>query len=105
MKRKSAKQSKRDAVLASIKKNLLEVNQRCSICGCRISYPPLQLMHILPRSLFPEYYTEEWNLVLGCHDCHTLFDDNVEFRQKQTHLFNQIAEHDEIGARRYFRLN
>lgn len=32
-----------------------------------------------------------------------LYDNDLEFRQKQTKLFNIVLEHDECAAHRYFR--
>lgn len=49
MKQISAKQQQRNKELQKIKNNLEK------ICGCQGN----DLAHILPKSLYPEYYTNE----------------------------------------------
>lgn len=73
--------------IASIKKRLVEANgNRCFFCGKEVG---VDAAHIFPISLFPEYETEEWNIILSCRKHHMMFDDgnyetilkipNVEF--------------------------
>ena len=75
------------------------LSERCCICGREAVDPA----HLLPRSTYPEYYTEEWNVVPMCREHHNLYDNDLEFRQKQTKLYNIVLEHDECAAHRYFR--
>lgn len=96
MRKYSKSRQKQENELNKIKKNL---NEFCVICGCRAS----DAAHLLPRSLFPEYISKEWNVVPMCRAHHDLYDSDVEFRQRQKKLFNQIAEHDLLAANRYFR--
>ena len=63
MKQVSKKQAKKNTELARIKKDL---SKRCYFCGMSGN----DLMHILPKSIFPEYYCEEWNLIIGCRFHH-----------------------------------
>ena len=98
----SKKQSTKNRKLAMIKKELFEVAPFCVIC--RRSGVLLDLMHLLPKGRFPEHYTNRKNLVLGCRECHTLFDDNREFRKQQTKLIEQVEAFDELGANQYFDL-
>ena len=97
IKQVSAKQSVKNAELTKIKKSL---PSNCIIpdCDCK----GIDLCHLLAKSLYPEYYTKEENLVRMCRIHHNLFDDCKEFRQKQTFLFNQVAEFDEMAANKYF---
>lgn len=61
-------------------------------------------MHVVPRSTYPEYIIEEWNLRIGCPECHHHYDNDRGFRQKQTELVNTVRQHDELAANRYFGL-
>jgi len=93
----SKKQAKRNRDLARIKTTLPVM---CEVCNKR---PAKDTMHLLPRSTFPEFYTAEWNLIGGCRCCHTEYDDNKEFRQKQKHLYEIVkANAGEQIAFRYF---
>ena len=56
MRKISKKQAKLNREVDRIKRNL---SPYCCICG-RESVDPA---HLLPRSTYPEYYTEEWNIV------------------------------------------
>lgn len=96
MKQVSTKQASKNRELAKIKSGL---PKRCFYCG---GYGN-ELMHILPKSIFPEYYTKPENLTIGCNMHHDLFDNNISFRQKQTKLFNQIVAFDRRAAIRYFK--
>ena len=93
----SKKQSTKNRAIAKIKVNL---NPICACKNCNNS--SVDPAHLLPRSTFPEYYTEEWNLVGMCRFCHDKFDNDKEFRQKQTHLYEIVKAHDELAAYRYF---
>lgn len=95
----STRQQQINRELRIIKRELPNV---CCICGKPCSCG--DLMHLLPRSLNPEYITEPWNLAIGCRSCHDQYDNNIEFRQKQIHIFGRLKEHDEQAARRYFRI-
>ena len=95
--RVSKKQSAKNAQLAKIKKELSPI---CVIpyCGCE----GVDLCHLLPKSLYPEYYTKRENLVRMCRRHHNKFDDSLLFRQLQTELFKQVASFDERAAIKYF---
>ena len=89
----SQKQAKKNLELQKIKNKM---EKRCYFCG---GYGN-QLMHILNRSTFPQYYTSGWNLVMGCYECHELFDHNVEFRKKCNSLCRQVIQNvnpEDIG--------
>lgn len=101
MKQVSTKQAHRNRELSRIKKELYkEHGEMCMICNKERS---TDLMHILPKSLWPEYYTEKWNLVLGCRNCHDLFDSSAAYRRK-TKLYAQVSQHEPKGAYRYFQM-
>lgn len=85
LKKVSKKQSKKNAELQKIKSGM---EKRCYFCG---GYGG-ELMHILNRSTFPQYYTKEWNLVMGCNIHHSMFDYSIEFRKKYNSLFKQVVE-------------
>jgi 5-methylcytosine-specific restriction endonuclease McrA len=96
----SKKQSQRNREIAESKKELIEQDCLCRICR---DSDNVQLMHILPKSLYPEYYTERWNHTLGCQRCHNKFDDDVNFRTKVDFLYDQVCAHDKRAADKYFR--
>jgi citrate lyase synthetase len=99
MKKVSDKQRKRNAEVARIKKTKPNT---CIICGQKGG----DAAHLLPRSTFPEYYTEPNNIVIMCRDCHCNFDDNISFRQQQTKLIESArtyATKEEIH--RYFDID
>ena len=98
MKNKSDKQKKKDRILSEYKK--LQPKQ-CVIC----LRPANDLCHLLPKSVWPEHYTEPDNLVIMCRDCHSQHDDNIEFRKRQTKLYNQAMKVDPLGANRYYGQN
>jgi nitrate/TMAO reductase-like tetraheme cytochrome c subunit len=97
MKRISEKQKLINRELHRQKKELSKI---CIICHGFGN----ELMHILPRSLFPEYILKTENLCIGCHECHDRFDNDITFRQEQTKLFDQVAAFDKQAAERYFKL-
>ena len=94
----SSKQSLRNRTLASIKKLQPKT---CVICG----RPADDLCHLLPKSVWPEWYTESLNLVIMCRSCHQQHDDNIRFRTRQDKLYNQVLKFDIIGANRYYGKN
>jgi len=98
MKKISKKQASRNAEIARIKKSLPDkcVIPYCYEYGC-------DLAHILPKGQYPEYYTKPENLVRMCRKHHNLFDNDIQFRQRQKHLFLQVADFDLRNAVRYFR--
>lgn len=97
MKRVSKLQSKRNRELDKIKRNL---SPYCCICK-RIAVDPA---HLLPRSIYPEYYTAVWNVVPMCRYHHSLYDGDREFRKNCTELVNIVRQHDELAANRHFGL-
>lgn len=97
MRKISSKQAARNREVARIKSKLPLF---CAICG----KPANDAAHLLPKSIYPEYYTHPLNLVILCREHHTRYDNDITFRRKQTKLFNQICRFDERAARRYFRL-
>lgn len=103
MNKVSTKQAAKNRELAKIKQAKLEQsNNRCVICG---RYEKnLDLIHLLPRSLYPEYITESWNLECACRSCHNDYD-NSAFCRRNSGLYDKIAKHDEKAAKKYFQLN
>lgn len=97
MRKVSKKQSMLNRAVAKIKASK---SDRCVICGR--SY--VDAAHLLPRSLYPEYYTEEWNIVPMCREHHTRYDNNRSFRRSCTELYEIVKAHDECAANRYFGL-
>ena len=97
MKKVSEKQAKRNKELIKIKNGLPE---KCAIPYCyKLG---TDLAHILPKSRFPEYYTEPKNLVRLCREHHTLFDYDKDFRRMQKDIFKQVAELDFKEAVKHF---
>lgn len=102
MRQISKRQQSKNLTLSKIKKSLIdESGYVCRICG---NYGN-DLMHLLPKSIFPEYYTESRNLIIGCRSCHDLFDNDLSFRKQQTSLISQCREYAlECDVNRYFDL-
>ena len=97
MKKVSDKQKIKDRELVKIKASLPKV---CYICGRNCN---CEGAHILPRSTFPEYYTLLTNLIPLCKECHFKFDNDLEFRQNQKHIFEIAKEIDKLAAIRHFK--
>ena len=97
MRKVSRKQSRINRELEKVRRRL---SPFCVLCGM----PAAAGAHLLPRSLYPEYYTEEWNLVPMCERHHYLYDNDISFRQQCHELYDRIKAHDERAADKYFRL-
>jgi 5-methylcytosine-specific restriction endonuclease McrA len=95
---KSKKQKARDTALANIRKNLPHV---CAICG---KSGPIEGAHLLPRSLYMEYYTKPENIAPLCPTCHHRYDNDLSFRRRQTKLIKRVQSFDTLAANRYFKL-
>lgn len=103
MKQKSDKQKKIDRIIAKSKHQLIRDNDNiCMICG---KYSTVQLAHLLPKSIYPEYYTLHENHALFCQECHYLYDNDIQFRQNQENFYKQICSFDKMAADKYFKLN
>jgi len=96
MRKKSKKQLEKDRQIGEIKKNLPPV---CEICG---KHTQGDLAHLLPKSVYPEHYTNPLNLVRLCRYCHDQYDSSINFRVLQTKLYERVKSFDEHGAFRYF---
>ena len=94
----SRKQASDNRILAKIKQEMTPV---CVICG---KWCVPDLMHLLPRSIYPQHKTNPLNLAIGCRICHNKYDNDIIFRRKQKRLYEQIKSFDEIGAYRYFKI-
>lgn len=93
--------NKQRAINVELRRIKRELPNKCAICGRTCEG---DLSHRLPRSLFPEYVTERWNLQILCRECHNKYDNDVSFRQTQREIFEELKQHDEQAARRYFRI-
>lgn len=96
MKQVSKKQAYKNRELSKIKSKL---DKKCFICG---NFGD-DLAHLLPKSIFPEHYTNENNLVIMCRTCHNLHDNDVTFRSKQLKCYFKAITFDLMGANRYYR--
>lgn len=79
--------------VAEIKKSLPEF---CAICGIPCKG---DAAHLLPKSTYPQYYTEPKNIVRLCRDCHNRYDNDKAFRAERLNLLNKVREfatHEEI---------
>lgn len=94
----SRKQASDNRILAKIK---AEMSPICVICG---KWCVPDLMHLLPRSIYPQHKTNPLNLAIGCRICHDKYDNDITFRRKQKHLYEQIKRFDEQGGYRYFKM-
>lgn len=97
MKQISNKQAQRNREIAKIKQNLPSF---CAICGRQA----VDAAHLVPKSIYPEHYTNPLNIVGLCRECHNRYDNNLSFRQRQKRLIDRVKSFDECAANRYFRL-
>ena len=97
MKQLSNKQSQRNREIIKIKHNLPSY---CAICG----RPAVDAAHLVPKSMYPEHYTNPRNIVGLCRECHNKYDNDLAFRRKQKRLIERVKSFDECAANRYFRL-
>lgn len=97
MRRVSIKQASLSREVARVKASKPD---RCVLCG----RPNTDAAHLLPRSMYPEYYTEDWNIVPMCREHHTRYDNERAFRRGCTELVEIVRGHDECAANRYFGL-
>jgi hypothetical protein len=90
MKRISDRQKRKNMTIAKIKRDLIEeTGNVCRICG---NYGN-ETAHLLPKGgQYCQYYTEPRNLVILCHSCHVLYDNDILFRREQESLKSQILE-------------
>lgn len=93
----SKTQAKKNHEVDKIKRTL---SPYCCLCGA----PAVDPAHLLPRSTYPEYYSESWNIVPMCRKHHDLYDSNRAFRRKCKVLVERVRQHDENAANRYFGL-
>lgn len=100
IKKVSRKQAKKNQEINRIKKDLDYV---CARCG---KYGVGDAAHIIPKSMFPQYYTEKWNIVIMCRMCHNEYDESKEVRESQARLFtralNNVNKEDKGRVMKYF---
>ncbi len=92
----SRKQGLKNRELAKIKNNLAPI---CVICG----RPGNDLAHLLNKNVYPQHYLNPYNLAIMCREHHNLYDNDIEFRQKQKRLYEQICSFDRQSADKYFK--
>lgn len=54
--------------------------------------------------MYPEHCTNPLNIVGLCRECHSKYDNNLVFGQKQKRLIERVKSFDECAANRYFHL-
>lgn len=97
MKKVSGKQAQRNRAVAKIKS---ELPPYCVICGRRAS----DAAHLVPKSVWPEHYTNPLNIVCLCRECHNKYDGDLSFRKLQVKLIRQVQSFDNLAANRHFQL-
>lgn len=97
MKQVSKKQAQRNRAVAKIKSDLPSF---CIICGKRST----DAAHLIPKSCYPEHYTNPLNIVCLCRECHNKYDNDISFRKLQVKLIRQVQSFDILAANRYFQL-
>lgn len=97
MKKVSSKQAQRNREIAKIKNHL---SPFCEICGRKAT----DAAHLLPKSIYPEYYTLKDNIVGLCRECHDKYDNDLTFRKRQKSLYERICKYDEEAAKRHFQI-
>ena len=100
MKQVSAKQARRNAELSRIK---AEKPNTCIFC----QLPCMQtdaLCHLLPKSVYPQYYTEPKNLWKGHFACHERYDNGTkEYLATLKHIVALVLRFaNECEIHRYF---
>jgi len=86
MKRVSKSQAEKNRRIAEIKRNLPKV---CFICGQPCTG---DAAHLLPKSTFPQYYTEPKNIVRMCRACHNRYDNDKDFRSGMLNIIIKVKE-------------
>lgn len=97
MKQVSIKQHRLNREVAKIKQGL---SPYCVICG----RPAIDAAHLVPKSMYPEHYTNPKNIVGLCRECHNKYDNDLSFRREQKRLIARVKSFDECAANRYFDL-
>ena len=94
--------SKKQAIITfnTIHKKELQIinDNKCFFCGGKAT----DLMHIFPISLFVKYDKEEWNHILGCRSCHTIFDDGNHFTLNNSEFIIDMIQ--AVNIKYYYRL-
>ena len=99
MKKQSSKQQKKNTLVKKARDE-----KECICIVCKNYCESGDAMHLLPRSTFPEYYTEPLNIWRAHRECHRRYDDNKSFRASLTHIIDivsKFARKEDIE--RYFR--
>lgn len=94
MRKVSTKQAAKNREVARIKATKPDI---CVICGrpCLSS----DAMHLLPKSIYPQYYTEPLNIWKAHRNCHCFYDDSKQFRSEMSDIIdivNGFATKEEI---------
>lgn len=97
MRKVSIKLAAKNREVAKIKSKL---EKRCVICGTIGN----DGAHLLNKGSYPEHYTQPLNIVIMCRNCHDKYDNDLNFRQQQVKLYNQICLFDNKAAAKYFRI-
>ena len=97
MRQVSNKQAQRNREVAKRKRSL------SPFCA-RGGKPAVDASHLIPKSMYPEHYTNPQNIVGLCRKCHNRYDNNLAFRQRQKRLIERVKSFAECAANRYFHL-
>ena len=77
----------RNSIKYSYKRRLFEeLGGVCQCCGRQLKYSRLQLHHVLPWHMYPEYEDDIRNMRLLCSDCHKALHDNPFAEVKEMEL-------------------
>lgn len=74
----SEKQATTNKLLSDIYKMMDTTEKKCFFCGC--TNKPLDHVHLIRRSYSAELIIHPLNIVFGCRECHTIFDDKPNER-------------------------
>ena len=86
MRKVSTKQAAKNREVARIKATKPDT---CIFCNGYCKHG--DAIHIMPKSVYPQYYTEPNNIWKGHRECHTLFDDGTkEYRATFTHIVELV---------------
>ena len=86
-----------------------KTNGCCEMCGQHFDKDKMQMHHVMPFSLFPQWSRKSWNLMLLCPRCHwqmhfnALINSEAMQRTATSHGFNLRRELQRATDRRWER--
>ena len=106
MKKVSAKQGKINKELSRIKsEKIKKLGRICLFCRRKVGN--VDLVHIIRRSYSERLKTDKKNMILGCRECHDVFDNGDARKLEKFPTFelvlNRMKKLDELYYNRFVR--